>query len=610
MHLEKDTAHHQHSSTSLAVHGLIIFVLSLIIFYPALHSGFINWDDPSHILENAQVRSLSWSNIQTIFSSHVQRTYMPLTVLSYAFEYSFVKFDPWLYHFNNVVLHLFLLVLIYSLILRLSLSSTVAFFSTLVFAIHPMHVEPVVWITGRKDLLYSIFYLLSIHTYWYYLKKGQLKYFFMTFVLALLSMLSKPSAISLPLVLCLFDWLSGRKEYYKIVLEKVILIIPIAFLAWLTLKGNTAILSVHTNFLQALLLYVWSFTFYIIKFFVPYKLSPVYMVPSPVSLFQIHFVISCFVFLFSAGILWRFRLNKWLKFSFLFYFCSIFFLLRYDENLPTSFVADRYMYLPSLGFCLLLGWGMDVCSQKLNQYKNGKKIAFSLIFCFMVTSTAMAHSLCRIWKNDFSLWNYVIKTSPQEPKGYGARGLAYKRNGQYQESLLDFNKAIALDVSGYKSYNNRALLFKDMKKIDLALQDFNQSVEINPYFFKTFLNRGKIFKEKGRLGIALNDFNRAIELRPDFAGSYLNRGNVFQMQGKLELALNDYNLALAIVPDYPEAYHNRGNIYYLRGQQEQALKEYNMALQLNPQLMEAQHNKLLVLENLRRTTINISNGKK
>jgi len=599
---------------SFVLHSLIIFITTLIIFIPTFNADFVTWDDSSHVFENPYIHSLSLENIKAIFvSSDVQRMYMPLTVLSYAIDYHFVKLKPALYHLVNVAVHLAVLMLIYLLVLRLSSSSAVAFWSTLIFAIHPMHVEPVAWVTGRKDLLNAAFFLLALHAYWSYLEKGRVINLCWVFLCGILSMLAKPTALGLPFVLFLFDWCRQRKFSLKSLLEKGILLMSLVPIAWLTFKGNMEIVFAHSSLFKSILLALWSGTFYLKKFFFPLVLSPIYALPKPIGLFQIDYLLAVLICGFSLFIVFKFRKQKWVLFAFLYFFLSLFFLIRFNENLATSLVADRYMYLPSLGFCILLGSAINQyfgrrlkapaffdqakVEQQHNQCIMSRRVwrlgLFSNVIVLMLLG-AKAHLMSRVWQNSFSLWNFVIKELPDDPKGYASRGLLYRREGKQSLALEDFNKAIALDPYSYKTYNNRGLLFKDMREFERALADFNHSVELNPYYDKTYLNRGKIHKFRNEYQKSLDDFNKAIALNPQLAGAYLNRGNLYQINQQFELALNDYHAALNIIPDYPEVFQNKGNVFLNQGRVDDAIEEYEKALRLKPNFWEAHYNKALL----------------
>ena len=202
-----------------------VLLLTLAAFSSALNNQFLNWDDDRMLTENPSVRSLTPGNIQHIFTSTVQRVYIPLSVFSLAVEYAFAGDHPFIYHLDNVLLHLLVTGLIFVFALRMGLSGRAAGWAALLFGIHPMHVESVAWVTERKDVLYSVFYMASLISYWQYLEGKKKTDYGLSIVFGFLSILAKPMAISLPLVLFLLDWFKNRGWNKKI----LVLILRLCF---------------------------------------------------------------------------------------------------------------------------------------------------------------------------------------------------------------------------------------------------------------------------------------------------------------------------------------------------------------------------------------------
>ena len=220
---------------------LVLALLTVLSFSPVLRSEFTNWDDPLHTTENPFVQNLSWNDFKGIFTSTVVKAYIPLTILSFAFEYHFVRDHPLVYHLDNLILHIGNVFLIFVLAQRLGLSLRACFLASLLFAIHPMRAESVAWITERKDVLYGFFFLLAILSYLTYLDKKTFISYCLSIVLGLLSMLAKPMALSLPLVLLSLDWFTNRELKRKVFFEKIPFLIYILPILWITYSLNARI---------------------------------------------------------------------------------------------------------------------------------------------------------------------------------------------------------------------------------------------------------------------------------------------------------------------------------------------------------------------------------
>ncbi|MCA9409485.1 MAG: hypothetical protein KC733_12400, partial [Candidatus Omnitrophica bacterium] len=329
MHIELAQSQSSRLNKPIVFLGAIL-VLVFFSYIAALNNDFVNWDDGPHLVDNLSVRSLSLENIKNIFKSTISKTYIPLTTLSWAVEYSFIKYNPFYYHLNNLLLHLANVALIFTLARQIGLSYLASGFASLLWGIHPMHVESVVWVTQRKDVLFTVFYLLGLNSYWRYLKKGRMALYFLTLVFGFLSILAKAMALSFPVVLVLCDYLYRRKKSLGLILEKVPFFCYVIPITWITLSANTNIMAVDQNFGQSILTFLWTFIFYLKKFAWPQWLGPAYTLPDPISLGNSAFLISVIGFVLLLGAIIVFRRKKLFIFSLFFYSVTIFPILRYE----------------------------------------------------------------------------------------------------------------------------------------------------------------------------------------------------------------------------------------------------------------------------------------
>ncbi|MFA6379158.1 MAG: hypothetical protein WCX16_05200, partial [Candidatus Omnitrophota bacterium] len=386
----------------------LILLLTLTVFFSCRHFSFLAWDDEGHLTQNPLVRELSLSNIVDIFKQKVNTTYHPLTTLSFAIEYHFAQYNPFVYHLDNVLLHLGVTFFIFIFLRQLGLSVWTAALAVLFFAIHPTRVESIAWTTERKDLLYGFFYAAGLVAYLHYRKTDDKRFYVLTFFLALLSILSKAMALSFPLILCLCDWYQGRKISKKAILEKLPIFLIIIAIASITYVENARIPI--KDYYQALLIWVWTFTFYFKKFFFPGVLLPIYDTPRPIAFLNLPFLSGFIIFGIVMSILFFGRRLKWLLFSFGFYFLSIFFLLRFDYGFDVHPVADRFLYLPSLGFCLFIAFFVEFIFKKIPPSQRWVKIL--IVFALVVLIVKMAfrtYAQSQVWKDDYSLWSYQMK---------------------------------------------------------------------------------------------------------------------------------------------------------------------------------------------------------
>lgn len=524
-----------------------------------LAGQFTALDDPGHLLENPQVISLSPENITAIFRTTVNDTYIPLTILSFAVEHHFFGFQPFVYHWDNLLLHMFVVGLLFGLGRRMGLSAPAAGVGSLLFALHPMHVESVAWVTERKDVLYAFFYMLALYQYCRYLQTGARRAFAFSIVCGFLSILAKPMALSLPLVLCLFDLFYGRKLNGRWLAEKLIHAAYVIPVAWITAALHQRRLM--DNWAEAVLTAVWSFVFYIRKFIYPVDLSPLYATPSPVSLENPEILFSVILFAVYVACLARYRRDRWFFFANGFFVASIFFLVRLRSSWGLHEVADRFMYLPSLGFCLLFGLGVERLFLRTGANKRATAaLVLGLALVFTVLSV-QSYRQTQVWENDTTLWAAVIQKGATDRLAYFARGKMYDEKGDQVNAVADYTMAVTLDPKFPRAYNNRGIIYGKHGDYGRALADFNRALALYPEFAQAYNNRGLTYFYLLEDRLALEDFNKAIELRPRVASSHVNRARLFGVTGQYRLAAEDFIRALQLEPGNAAIAEERAETY-------------------------------------------------
>lgn len=556
---------------------MLTAVLAVIAFafLPSLFNGFTNFDDDSHVWSNPSI--INNEGIVSIFQSHVNKTYIPLTVLSFKIEYSLFGLHPFFYHFNNLLLHLAVAALIFFLGLRLRLAGWTAAAAALLFGIHPMHVESVAWITQRKDVLYSVFYLAAVYAYWHYLEQKSKPAYVFSMIFGLLSILVKPMALSLPLILLLCDWFHGRKPDKNMWLDKIPFVLYIIPIAWITYTLNAR--EPVTTALQAALIWAWSFSFYILKFIFPLDLSPLYALPQPVNISNPVYLFAWIVsLLFCAGV-WIGRKNKWIVFAAGFYMLSIFFLLRFDD-FDFTIVADRYMYLPSTGICFLAGAWLELGAKHLNARRwgeTGKIAAVILLGALTVALAFKTFSQCRIWKDGVTVWSAMIPHNPENAFVLHLRAQAYEARGNYDAALEDYTQVLELDSKYLMAYNNRGMIFLRYRLWDQALKDFNTMISLDSSFAQSYSNRSFVHLSRGHFDLALADLNKTLELDPQLTPAYGNRGLVHLEMKNYDAAIKDFSDVLKRSPNSSQWHYLRSVAYAQSGRLSEALSDADHA---------------------------------
>jgi tetratricopeptide (TPR) repeat protein len=480
----------------------VLAVIVIFVFSPCLQAGFINIDDPAHLLENPAVSTLSFHSLKAVFTQTINNVYIPLTILSFAIERHFFGLNAFIFHLDNLLLHVTNVILVLLLARRMGLSCTAAFLAALIFGIHPMKVESVAWVTERKDVLYALFYLLALHQYQSYLKSKAIGAYLGAFFCGFISMLAKPMALSLPLVLLLFDWFQGRRWDRNILIEKIpffFYVVEIGSLSYIfNLRNPVADLG------QAFLIWIWSFNFYIYKFLWPAHVSFIYFLPHPI-VFSWPYIASIGVFILTIGLLVRYRKYRFLIFALGYYFVSIFFLLRFDEKVDFTVVSDRFMYLPCLGLCMAIGLGLE------RVWKH-QKLIMPFILVLIIFWGGITFKQCHVWRTSISFWEQIVRENPNNCASYFYRGSTYLKSGQDDLALADFSKAIELNPLFVNAYYNRGFVYFSRHDYKKAIENMNRAIQLDPRDYNAYVLRAAIEEKDKEFSMAAQDIQQAQQI--------------------------------------------------------------------------------------------------
>ena len=557
---------------------VIVLLFTFIAYIPALKAGFVNWDDPDYVSGNPLIKNIS--NLEMIFTTPIQGNYHPLTVISLILNYYISGFDPWSYHLLNIILHLANCFLVFRLALLLSRNNLIiAFTASLLFGIHPMHVESVAWVSERKDVLYSLFFLAGLISYTRYIDQGSKKQYWLTVLWLTLSLLSKPAAVIFPVVLFCVDILRERSFNFKLLLEKLpffILALAMGFLTFVAQKEKGATEALHIfNTGTRLLMSFYGIMMYFIKLIFPINLSPFYpFAPINEDLPISYYISPLFSVLLIILIFYSLKRNRVIAFGILFYLINLLLVLQFIP-VGSAIIADRYTYIPYIGFFYILGWLIDRYSKGSLTRSYYINIPLALIL------VALTFRQSKIWSNGASLWDHTIKTTPGA-RAYISRANLYKEEKKYDLAIQYYNEALKINIADHEAYMSRGNVYFDLNKPDLALADYKKSLEIKPNYVTALDNVGAIYGLRRQYDSALFYMNKALTINPGNISSYKNRGLVNIELKRNENALNDFKKFLEFSPGDPDIMNMIGICYRNLGKYDEALKNITQAISIKP----------------------------
>lgn len=571
-----------------AISLLAIVGITFIVFLPCLKNGFLNWDDDVYITDNPVVLSLSLWSIKKVFTSFLNNAYQPLTLLGFVFQYHVFKFNPFGYHAVNLLIHILNCLLVFWFIYLIAKDYLIAFITTIFFAIHPLRVESVAWLSELKGLLAALFFLGTLISYLYYLRTRMfLRYYYLAIVFCTLSLMSKALAVTICPVLLLLDYVTDRPYNRKMLVDKMpFFCISLAFGIIAVIANSTDSLMSPFGVIDKILIVCYAVVFYIQKHFIPFGLSALYPLPPNAALLGYFILTVSVVLLLLCLPVFRKRPRRYL-FGILFFLLVIFPALQFIR-VGQSVVADRYTYLASLGICYFCGQG---CAKAFRIRHRWVKGILLLVFAVVIFNLGeLTYRRAKIWREPIVFWSNILAQYPSA-LAYNNRGNVYMEQGNFEQALMDFNRSLEIDPDYSPAYFNRGVFWERRGYYEKAISDFNKAHALKPTSAVTLTNRGLTYENLGNPKEALADYTAAIHLDPDYPLAYLNRGDLWYRQQDYGRAFIDYSKAIEINPHYLLAYLKRGPLYYRQGDLVHAIFDYNKALKLDPQNDDAYYNR-------------------
>ena len=601
--------------------------ITFAVYITVLWNGFIaEWDDGDYVLNNPYIRSMNLSFLRWSFFDFYASNWHPLTWISHALDYAIWGLNPLGHHLTNNILHAINAFLVVVLIMRLQeiAKGTIpsgqgassldehgmlitAGVTGLLFGLHPLHVESVAWIAERKDLLCALFFLLSIGMYIRYVnlegdgtvQEKRRRFLNREYLLSvgffILALMSKPMAVSLPVVLLMLDWypfrrLRSGKTALAACIEKLpffVFTLISSILTILAQRAWGAIVEIQVIPLSSrLLIAAQSLLVYLGKMVVPRDLVPYYPYPknislaSPGFLFSLALVIGitvCCVMVIRKQKVW---LTAWG------YYVVTLLPVIGIVQVGSQSMADRYTYLPSLAPFLIMGVGTSWVYDKVISRERSRFMAvMGFISAGLVMFACLSYVTIRqiqIWKNGLSVWSYVIEKQPGKVSiAYTNLGSVYQKMGQFDKAMENYDKALTLDPNDYLAYINRGAIFDKVGQFDKAIENYGKAVISNPTDYTAYYNRGLTFDKMGKITDAIGDFERAARLHAKDSRVYNNLGILYSKAGLYDRSIAALNNAILLEPDNAVTYNNRGISYAFSGQYNRAIEDFSMAILLD-----------------------------
>ncbi len=634
----------------LFIASLTIALITFLVYLPALQNDFVNIDDGDYVFNNTNIRSFNFAFLKWSFGFQ-HSNWHPLTWFSHAIDYQLWGLKPLGHHLSNIIIHsintflVFLLVYLLINAVKPPESSVdirqknpleiqtllISGITALMFGIHPLHVESVAWVAERKDVLCAFFFLLSIIFYIRHATLSNGHKFLSNYRLSLLffalSLMSKPMAVTLPVVLLILDIYPLNRigsfkdlvQHKNIFTEKIPFFIMSALSSILTMLAQAhggAVRSIESYPLDNRIINALkSLFFYLQKMLLPHNLSPFYPYPKEINLFSIEFGIPIIIVLLIS----IFCIVSWKKGYRIFGATWAFYVITLLPvigiiQVGEQAAADRYTYIPSLGPFLLFGVGITYFIHKIGS-KSGSdslKRPLSIISVLIITFVFgfLTNGQIKVWKDTLSYWSAAIDAHPNNEILYEYRSHVYARNGDYASAIKDTEKAISLNRDFLLGHVSRGGHLLNSGQRQAAINNYTDAMKVLGESDILLNNRATAYflLEDFQSGIA--DLKRALELNPKFFNGHFNLCQAYIVQSKYQEAIDPCTAALEIKPGEDKTFlpqksiimnlsfareamrfdfvhYLRGAAYLNSGNKEKAMEDFNKAISINPSLAEA-----------------------
>jgi len=539
---------------------IALAIATIGAFESVRHNDFIDLDDNLYVAENPNIKDgLTYQAIRWAFTKTYAAFWHPLTMVSYIIDYQLFGLNPAGYHITSLLLHIANTLLLFGVLKNMTGGTWQSAFVAAAFALHPLHVESVAWVAERKDVLSTLFWLLTMAAYLRYVKHPGIYSYMLMLLIFTLGLMAKPMLVTLPFVLLLLDyWPLGRFKppYFsragrKLILEKIpLLILSLLWCAatFLSQKKigalpDTTLVPMSIRIANALMVYlvylektIWPTRMAVLYPYLTDALSPPYVTVYVLLLSGI-----------SAAVIRLSSRFKYLLTGWLWYLGTLVPVIGLIQ-VGSHSMADRYTYVPLTGIFIIAAWAAADVTAKWRYQKTVLTTASVIILAalFVCSRTQLKY-----WRNSIALFDHALKVTGDNSVMQYCLACSLKQQNRLDEAINHYRQTLLINPAYYSANYNLGVILQSQGKLDEAIYHYKETIRKKPDYAEAHNNLGILLKRKGRLDDAQAHFRQAVKLKPDFTEAYNNLGYVLRLQGKLNEAITYLRKALSLKADHP-----------------------------------------------------------
>jgi Tfp pilus assembly protein PilF len=583
---------------------ILVSAAILVVYWPVQHYDLISLDDIDYITENPYVKAgLTWDSFSWAMKDIHTGYWHPLTWFSHMLDYQLFRSRVGGHHWTNVIFHIANSILLYVVLKRMSGSVWKSALVAALFAVHPLNVESVAWVSERKTVLCTFFWFLGMWSYAYYVERPTPYRYCLILMTFSLGLMSKPMIVTFPFTLLLLDyWPMGRltswKMFSRLLFEKIPLFILAAIVGIATFlssfHGDVTISIDKLPLVDRMANAVVSYAKYLGKMFWPENLAVFYPYSREFGSFQIIgsvlllSVISCLAIFLAHK--YRYALMGWLWY--LGTLVPVIGLIQVGKQA----MADRYAYIPMIGLFIIIAWGIP---DLLRGWPRRKII-------FVISSVAVISGLMictvlqvRYWQNGVTLFEHALRATDMNSRAHYNLGIALTDMGKFKEAVYHFAYAMRLEPEYAGPYGYMGIALAMQGKTDEAVVYYQEALRMKQDDETTHNNLGVALAGKGKFDEAIVHFQQALRIRPDYTHANRNMAGALARLGKQEEAISYYEKALKLDRENAVTHNNLGLALADVGRDQEAIGHFQEALKINPYYEDAINN----LRSVQRKTI-------
>ena len=586
---------------------LFLIVAILAVYGQVFNHGFVNYDDPGYVTQNPWVqKGLTLEGVSRAFTATDTANWHPLTWLSHMTDCQLFGLNPGMHHLSSLLFHIINTLLLFVVFRMMTGALWQSAFVAALFALHPLHVESVAWVAERKDVLSTLFWMLTMWGYVRYVRRPGIGRYLPVLLFFIMGLMAKPMVVTLPFVLLLMDyWPLGRFRLdgaasggwpvlFRLVREKAPLFILSAasgVVTFLVQQGAGAVSSMEMIPLKiraanALV----SYASYLGKMIWPHKLAVFYPHPGILPVWQAAGAVALLLVV-SLLVLRVVKRYPYFAVGWLWYIGTLVPVIGLVQVGGQS-MADRYTYLPLIGIGIILAWGVPEVAARWHRHRAALAAgAVSVIMVLMAVTWVQA----RYWKNSVTLFQHALDVTANNYIAHNNLGAAMGEQGNTEKAIEHYYEALRLNHKMLQAHNNLGSALVKQGKVAQAIKHYSAALRINPGDLDARLNLGNVLAGEGRMEEAMVHYSEALRIKPNYSKAHYNIGVVLVKQGNATDAMDHFYEALRIDPGYAMAHIALGNVLLGQGRVVEAARHYSEAVRIRPGDAQAHFNLGLAL---------------